>query len=151
LIHSRQEDELQSGFYRQRFTNRGSKKRNNYMLMISKKQMDALRLAMRAEFIRRTLAVLHDAVPDFLAGLDDAAALRRLEASVTKAESYGLSTERQIRDFIAVQTVAGEDFDSNSHFAAAREALTDFNQSPSDRLALARQRIAYVLARKDKG
>jgi hypothetical protein len=83
------------------------------MLKISKRQMDALRLAVRAKFIRRTLDVLRDAVPDFLAGLDDAAALRRVEASVTKAESYGLSTERQIRDFIAVQTITGEDFDSN--------------------------------------
>jgi hypothetical protein len=120
------------------------------MLKISKRQMDALRLAVRAEFIRRTLTVIRDTVPDFLAGLDDAAALRQLETSVTRAESYGLSTERQIRDFIAVQTVAGDDFDSNPHFAAAREALTDFNLLPSDRLTLARQRIADVLARKDK-
>jgi hypothetical protein len=130
---------------------RGLKRRSNYMLKISKRQMDALRLAVRAEFIRRTLTVIRDTVPDFLVGLDDAAALRRLEASVTKAESYGLSTERQIRDFIAVQTVAGEDFDSNPHFAAARETLTNFDLLPDDRLALVRQRIADVLAGKDKG
>jgi len=120
------------------------------MLKISKRQMDALRLAMRAEFIRKTLTVIRDTAPDFLAELNDAAALKRLEASVTKAESYGLSTERQIRDFIAVQTVAGDDFDSDPYFASAREALTASNLLPGDRLALARQRIAEVLARKDK-
>jgi len=113
--------------------------------------MDALRLAVRTEFIPRMLAVLRDAVPDFIAGSDDAAALERLEASVNKAESYELSTEQQIRDFIALQTVVGEDFDTNPHFASAREALTDFNLSPSDRLALARQRIADVLIRKARG
>jgi hypothetical protein len=121
------------------------------MLMISKSQMEALRQAMRAEFIRRTLAVLRGAAPGFLVGMDEAMALRRVEDSVAKAESYGLSTERQIRDFIAVQTVAGEDFDSNPRLAAARGALTDVTFSPDDRLARARQRIAEALARKDKG
>jgi hypothetical protein len=120
------------------------------MLTISKRQMEALRQAVRAEFIRRTLAVLREAVPDFLAGLDEAAALRRVEESVAKAESYGLSTERQIRDFIAVQTVAGEDFDSNPRFAAAHGVLTDVTLSPDDRLARARQCVADVLARKDR-
>jgi hypothetical protein len=95
------------------------------MLMISKSQMEALRQAVRAGFVRRTLAVLRDAVPDFLSGVDEATALRRVEDSVTKADSYGLSTERQIRDFIAVQTVVGENFYSNPRFAAARVALTD--------------------------
>jgi hypothetical protein len=121
------------------------------MLMISKSQMETLRHGVRAEFMRRTLAVLREAVPGFLAGLDEVTALRRVEDSVAKAESYGLSTERQIRDFIAVQTVAGGDFDTNPRFAAARAALTDATLSPGDRLARVRQRVAEVLARKDKG
>jgi hypothetical protein len=121
------------------------------MLMISERQMEALRQAVRAEFIRRTLTVLQDSAPGFLAGLDEATALRRVEDSVAKAESYGLSTERQIRDFIAVQTIAGEDFDTSPRFAAAREALTDLTLSPGDRLARSRQLVAEVLARKDRG
>jgi hypothetical protein len=121
------------------------------MLMISKKQMEVLRQATRAEFIRRTLAVLRDAVPGFLTGVNETAALRRIESSVTRAESYGLSTERQIRDFIAVQTVAGEDFDNNPRFTAARAALIDSTISPGERLTRARQRVADVMARKDRG
>jgi hypothetical protein len=119
------------------------------MLVISKNQMEALRQAMRAEFVRRTLAVIRETAPGFTAGLDEATALRRVEESVARAESYGLSTERAIRDFIAVQTVAGEDFDSDPRFAAARGALTDDSLPPGDRLARARQRVAEALRRKD--
>jgi hypothetical protein len=121
------------------------------MLKISKSQMEALRLAMKTEFIRRTLAVLRDAVPSFLAGVDDVTALRRIENSVTKAESYGLTTEREIRDFIAVQAVAGEDFDCDPRFAAARAVLTDNTILPTDRLARARKHVVEVMARKEKG
>jgi hypothetical protein len=121
------------------------------MLMISKKQMEALRQAVRAEFNQHTLAVLREAVPDFHAGLDQTSALRRLEDSVAKAISYGLSTERKIRDFIAVQTVAGEDFDLNPSFADTCKSLTDVTLSPGERLASARQRVADVLARKERG
>ncbi len=121
------------------------------MLMISKKQMEVLRQVARGEFIRRTLAVLREAVPGFLAGVDEATALRRVEDSVAQAEAYGLSTERQVRDFIAIETVAGEDFASNPRFAGARGALADFTVSPADRLARARQRVAEALAQKDKG
>jgi len=115
------------------------------MMVISKNQMEALRQEVRAEFIRRTQTVIREAIPDFLAGLDDAAALKRVESSVVKAESHGMSTERQIRDFIALQAVAGEDFDGNPRFAAAREALSDVTLSAGDRLTHARRLIAEAL------
>lgn len=121
------------------------------MLKISKSQMEALRQTMRAEFIRRTLAILREAAPGFLAGLDEATALRRVEDSVARAESYGLFTERQIRDLIAIQTVAGEGFDGNPRFAAARGALTDVSLPPDERLAQARQSVAEVLAAERTG
>jgi hypothetical protein len=121
------------------------------MVNISKRQMEALRQAIRAEFIRRTLAGIREAVPNFLAGPDDATALRWVEDSVTKAESYGLSTEREIRDFIVIQIVTMEKFDTDPRFAPAREALTDVTLSPGDRLARARQRVAEVMTRKDRG
>jgi hypothetical protein len=120
------------------------------MVNISKRQMEALLQAMRAEFIRRTLAVIREVVPNFLAGPDDGIALRWVEDSVAKAEFYGLSTAREIRDFIAIQIVTREKVDSDPCFAAAREALTDVTLSPGDRLALARKRVAEVMARKEK-
>jgi hypothetical protein len=74
-----------------------------------------------------------------------------VEDSVAKAESYGLSTAREIRDFIAIQIVTREKFDTDPRFAAARETLADVTLSPANRLALARKRIAEVMARKEKG
>ncbi|MBO0722205.1 MAG: hypothetical protein J2P41_15375 [Blastocatellia bacterium] len=118
------------------------------MLVITKNQMEALRRGVRAEFIRRTQAVIRKAAPGFLAGLDDAAALKRVENSVVKAESHGMSTEREIRDFIALQAVAGGDFDSDPRFAAAQEALRDANKPAGDRLARARLIVAETLAGK---
>jgi hypothetical protein len=75
--------------------------------------------------------------------------LARVEACVAKAEAYGLSTERDIRDCIAVQTVAGEAFDTDLRFVAAWEALTDPTQPPTNRLAQARQCVAAVLLQED--
>ncbi len=120
------------------------------MLKISKSQMEDMQQGGRAEFIRRTLAVIREVVPNFLAGPDDATALRWVEDSIAKAESYGLSTAREIRDFIAIQIVTREKFDTDPRFAAALEALTDVTLSPGDRLALARKRVAEVMARKEK-
>jgi hypothetical protein len=67
------------------------------MLIISKRQMEALQQAMRAEFI-------------------------------------------------GVQAVAGENFDSDPRFAAARVALTDATLSPGDRLARARRCTSEAMA-----
>jgi hypothetical protein len=46
------------------------------MLKISKSQMEGLQHGVRAEFTRRTLAVIREVVPNFLAGPDDDTALR---------------------------------------------------------------------------
>jgi hypothetical protein len=121
------------------------------MLKISKSQMEGLQHGVRAEFIRRTLAVIREVIPNFLAGPDDDTALRWMEDSVTKAEYYGLSTAREIQDFIAIQIVTREKFDTDPRFAAAREPLTDVTLTPGDRLALAHQHVAELLIRKDRG
>ena len=121
------------------------------MLMITKRQWEIFGEYVRAQFIRSACDSLREEEPKFLEGLDDEMAFKRVEECVAKAESYGFTTERQVLDFIDIQTIAGVDFDVNPRFARAREVLTDLSREPNHRLSRARRRVLEELARRGRG
>ncbi len=119
------------------------------MLKLREEHMAAFRDLARRESINRTVSVLREKVPDFLAGLSASEAVARVDECYAKAESYGLTTEHQIRDFIAVQAVAGSAFDREPRFADAISALRDEARPVNGRLSRMRRLVADVLNGED--
>ena len=73
--------------------------------------MNTFEGAGRAEFHRRLAAYLREELPEECAELDDAALLRLITESESRASVYGITSDAGVAQFVCLIFIAGPAFD----------------------------------------
>ena len=80
-------------------------------MRIRTEQMGALDNAATADLYHRIALYLRRKLPDHTSDLNDATLLQRVTANASKANRYGVKTDKGIAEFVCIAFVAGENFD----------------------------------------
>lgn len=80
-------------------------------MIIRGEQMGALDNAATADLHHRIALYLRRKLPDHTNHFNDATLLQKVTASASKADKYGVKTDRGIAEFVCIAFVTGENFD----------------------------------------
>ena len=95
------------------------------MLIIRQEQMDEfIRIAAKS-FEDWMLVHLKNFFPDEYQALGDPEIRETIKYGIGKAESYGITTEREVCKYIDLMFVLGQDFDTNPDLPWVQEILQD--------------------------
>ena len=93
------------------------------MLIIRRRQLDALSRYMRRQFETRMAEHLRSRFPEVTDELDDEKLDRLIVSGIARAESYGIYFEADLQRFLEYMMVLSLDFDTASRSAWAGEIL----------------------------
>lgn len=87
------------------------------MLTLRQKQIDAIAEDRLRRFEDRAIGYIRSQFPETAVSGDDAELRKRVRTAVVKANSYGLTGERDILRYLHVMYAAGFDFDTRCSWA----------------------------------
>jgi hypothetical protein len=93
------------------------------MFIIRKEQIDAFRDHLWSDFENRAILHLREFVTEATAGITDDELRHRVRACALRAKMYGLTTERQIMDFVDASFFLSERFDEEPEHSWSVEVL----------------------------
>jgi hypothetical protein len=106
------------------------------LLKIRKEQEDVFRQRALADFESRAIKHLRRDLGEQTAPFDDHELRRRVHEGITRAGSYGLTTEKQVMCFVDVTFLLGESFDAASDNTWVSQVLRNSMVSAGDRANL---------------
>lgn len=120
------------------------------MIELRKHQMDALEQLARRQFADRAAKELRPEFPEIWKGLRRAGVRDRILRTMNQAAGYGLTTEEQVMGFTRVSFQWGDGFHASAQHEWANEILSNYQQSPDNRvrqlLLASRRRLARAAA-----
>jgi hypothetical protein len=112
-------------------------------MRISEAQMEELRAAQRASFIRELAKRARQRHAEKAAELSEEALLAGMDTAVTTAKTFGLKTRGTLRRFSDLVMLFGFGFPANQDWATA--ALSNESRDPVARLGSVEETAVFVL------
>lgn len=124
------------------------------MIELRKHQMDALEQLARRQFADRAAKELRPEFPEIWKSLGRTGMRERILQIMNQAAGYGLTSEEQVLGFARVSLEWGDGFHASVKHAWANEILSNYNQSPDNRvrqlMLASRRRAARTVSMEAK-
>lgn len=114
------------------------------MFVIRQEQMDALTGAVATGFEDRVVRRLYHFFPDHCRQAGDARVREFVRYGAHRADTYGLTSERDMVEYIDLMVVLGLDFDSGDRYLWAFDILNHPDLTPEGKLLALRKKVEAI-------